>query len=298
MSVAQAAANRRGIVCMAGAMACFVVNDAIVKVASAALPMAQVILLRSLMVAVIVLAAARATGATARLHKAANPRVLLRAVFDAGATIMYMSALVHLPLANATAINLAAPLIMALLAVLFLNEQVGRDRWLAILAGFAGVLLIIQPRAQGFNAWALLTLAATFLHALRDLITRRIDHDIASILITFAAAVAACLMSATWNLVGGRWLALGPLQAGLVLCAALFVAGGFFLMVASMRQGDMSVVGPFRYSGLLVALVLGYAIWEDVPNMLAWCGIALMTAAGLWVLHDERARRHNIPAPD
>ncbi len=298
MSIAQAAANRRGILCMAGAMACFVVNDALVKVASAALPMAQVILLRSLMVALIVLAAARATGATARLHKAANPRVLLRAVIDAGATIMYMSALVHVPLANATAINLVAPLIMALLAVLFLNERVGRDRWLAILAGFFGVLLIIQPRAQGFNAWALLTLAATFLHALRDLITRRIDQDIASILITFAAAVAACLMSATWNLVEGRWLAFGLLQAGLVLCSALFVAGGFFLMVASMRQGDMSVVGPFRYSGLLVALVLGYAIWEDVPNFLAWCGIALMTAAGLWVLHGERARRHNIPAPD
>jgi drug/metabolite transporter (DMT)-like permease len=150
-------------------------------------------------------------------------------------------------------------------------------------------VLIIQPRATGFNAWALVSLAATVLHATRDLMTRRIPQGIPSILITVAATLAACLLSGVWTLTQG-WPPFGALQLLLVLCAALFVAAGFYLIVASMRQGEMSVIGPFRYTGLLVALVLGFVIWGDAPNLLAWIGIALMIASGLYILLGERRR--------
>jgi drug/metabolite transporter (DMT)-like permease len=292
LSLAQAslaAANRRGIACMAGAMSCFVVNDAFVKYVSQSMPIAQMVFVRSLFVAAIIFAIAHASGATTRIADAASPRVVLRGVIDATATLLYLAALVHLPIANATAINLAAPLFMTVFAVLFLREQVGVARWLAILAGFAGVVLIIQPRATGFNAWALVSLAATVLHATRDLMTRRIPQGIPSILITVAATLAACLLSGVWTLTQG-WPPFGALQLLLVLCAALFVAAGFYLIVASMRQGEMSVIGPFRYTGLLVALVLGFVIWGDAPNLLAWIGIALMIASGLYILLGERRR--------
>lgn len=284
-----AAANRRGIVLLATAMSCFVVNDAFMKHLSAALPMAQVVFLRSVLVALLVFAAAHASGAARRLPDLKNPVVMLRAVIDAGATMFYMAALVHLPIANATAINLAAPLIMTLLAVLFLGERVGPARWLAIVAGFCGVLLVIQPRAQGFNAWALLTLAATFMHAVRDLLTRRVGAAVPSLLITLAASLAACVISGAWTL-SRQWQPVDALQAAQVLCSAAFVATGFYLMIASMRRGEMSVIAPFRYAGLLVALLLGFFIWGDVPNALAWGGIVLIIVSGLYILVGERWR--------
>jgi drug/metabolite transporter (DMT)-like permease len=292
LSVSQAAlaaANRRGILCMAGAMSCFVVNDAFVKYVSQTVPIAQMVFVRSIFVTLIIFAIARATGATSRMADAVRPRVLLRAVIDASATLLYLAALVHLPIANATAINLAAPLFMTVFAVMFLREQVNLARWLAILAGFAGVVLIIQPRAAGFNAWALASLAATVLHATRDLLTRGIPQGIPSILITVAASVSACVMSGIWTFTQG-WHPFGGTELLLVACAAFFVSAGFYLIVASMRQGEMSVIGLFRYTGLLVALVLGFAIWGDIPNLMAWAGIALMMASGLYILLGERRR--------
>jgi drug/metabolite transporter (DMT)-like permease len=292
LSVSQAAlaaANRRGILCMAGAMSCFVVNDAFVKYVSQTVPIAQMVFVRSIFVTLIIFAIARAAGATSRMADAVRPRVLLRAVIDASATLLYLAALVHLPIANATAINLAAPLFMTVFAVMFLREQVNLARWLAILAGFAGVVLIIQPRAAGFNAWALASLAATVLHATRDLLTRGIPQGIPSILITVAATVSACVMSGIWTFTQG-WRPFGGTELLLVACAAVFVSAGFYLIVASMRQGEMSVIGPFRYTGLLVALVLGFAIWGDIPNLMAWAGIALMMASGLYILLGERRR--------
>jgi drug/metabolite transporter (DMT)-like permease len=283
------AANRRGILCMAGAMSCFVVNDAFVKYVSQSVPIAQMVFVRSVFVTFIILAIARSTGATARIGDAARPRVLVRAVIDASATLMYLAALVHLPIANATAINLAAPLFMTVLAVVFLREQVDLARWLAIVAGFVGVVLIIQPRAAGFNAWAVLILAATLLHAIRDLLTRGIPRGIPSILITSAATVTASVMSGIWTLTQG-WRPIGGAELLLVGCAAVFVSAGFYLIVASMRQGEMSVIGPFRYTGLLVALVLGFTVWGDIPNPLAWAGILLMLASGIYILVGERRR--------
>ncbi|MBL8381510.1 MAG: DMT family transporter [Burkholderiales bacterium] len=288
-SAALAAANRHGILCMSGAMALFIVNDAFIKYVSASLPAAQMIFVRSVLVTLIVFGAARALGATARLPLAGGRLVALRAFIDACATMFYLASLAHLPIANATAINLAAPLFMTVFAVLFLRETVSAGRWLAIGAGFVGVLLVIQPRAQGFNAWALLTLVATVFHAARDLLTRGIAPEVPSILVTLASAVAATLLSGAWLLTQG-WQPMSPAQGFFLLCAAVFVAGGFYLIIASMRRGEMSVVGPFRYSGLLVALVLGYAIWGDVPNPLAWGGIALIIGSGLYILVSARAR--------
>jgi drug/metabolite transporter (DMT)-like permease len=288
-SAALAAANRRGILCMAGAMACFIVNDAFIKFVSQALPTAQMIFIRSVMVTLILFAAARASGAMVRARDAVDGRVMLRAAVDAMATLLYLAALVHLPIANATAINLAAPLFITVFAVLFMAEKVGLPRWLAIGAGFAGVVMVIQPSAAGFNAWGLMSLSATVLHAARDLMTRRLPQSMPSLLITLTTAVAATLFSGLWTLTQG-WKPVNPTQFLLVMCAAFFVAAGFYLITAAMRAGELSVIGAFRYTGLLVALVLGYVIWGDVPNALAWAGIALIIGSGLYILQGERRR--------
>jgi len=282
-------ANRRGILAMTAAMACFIGNDSLVKYASQSMPTAQLIFVRGLMATMLVLAVARALGATRRIGDALQRPVLMRAAVDALATVLYLASLFNLPIANATAINLATPLFITLLAVIFLRENVGWRRWAAIGVGFTGVLMVIQPRAEGFNAFSLLCLAATACHAVRDLLTRRIPPGIPSILITLTTAVAVTLLAGSLSLAEG-WRPFGLFELGLLAMASVFLAGGYYAIIDAMRHGEVSLVAPFRYTGLLWALLLGFLIWGDVPNALAWGGIALLVGSGLYVLHRERVR--------
>lgn len=283
----QAAANRRGILYLIAAMVCLLLNDALMKQVGQALPVPQMVLLRGGFAVALVLLVVRLSGASTHWRRLADRPVLARAGLDAIGTFLYLVSLMHLPLANATAINLAAPLIMAAMAVVFLREHAGPRRWLAIAVGFGGVLLVIQPQAQGFNAWALVCLAGTFCHSGRELITRRIDRAVPSLLVTLASALAVLLLAATATAVQG-WQPVTARQVATLAAAAALLASGYFFIVNSMRHGEMAVVAPFRYTGLLVAVLLGWLIWDEVPNTLAWAGITLLLATGLALLHEGR----------
>ncbi|MEO8137775.1 MAG: DMT family transporter [Betaproteobacteria bacterium] len=287
---ARAAANQRGILYMASGMACLVLNDALMKYVGSSVSVAQMICVRGVMAILMILIVAHALGATARLRTLLDRNVATRAVVDSVGTSLYIVSLMHLPIGNATAINLAAPLIMALLAVLFLGEHPGLRRWLAIGAGFVGVILVIQPRLDDFNAWAVLCLAATVCQATRDLLTRRIPTDVPSILIALASVGFVTLLASGLTVVQG-WQPMELSGIALLAIAAALLAAGYYLIVNSMRHGEMSMVAPFRYSGLLVALLAGFFVWGDIPSAMAWGGIALLLGAGVYLLHDERRRR-------
>lgn len=272
-------------------MGCFVVNDALSKYVSQSMPSAQLIFLRGCMATVLVLLMVRALGATRRLHGAVHPRVALRAAVDACATVLYLFSLFHLPLGNATAINLAAPLFMTVFAVLILRERAGFARWFAVLAGFAGVLCVVRPDSEGIDAWALVCLLGALFQAARDLLTRRIDPSIPSIVVTLATSVAVALLAGALSLWQG-WQPFGARDLGLLGLASAFLASAYFLLVQSLRQGDLSLTAPFRYSALLFAMLLGYAVWGDVPDGWAWAGIALLVGAGLYVVRNERGRNN------
>jgi drug/metabolite transporter (DMT)-like permease len=278
--------NRQGVRLMVAAMACFIVNDTLVKFVSESLPAGQLIFLRGLMATALVLAFVRVTGVALQPRRLASGWVGVRAGLDALATLTYLVSLFNLPIANATAINMGTPLFITLIAVLWLRHRVGPRQWLAIAAGFAGVLLVIQPRAEGFNAFAWLCLGSTVLHALRDLVTLRIPRDVPSIGVTLATAVAVTVLAGGVSLLQG-WAELTLGQLGLLAAAAVFLASGYQLIIRATRSGDLSVVAPFRYSGLLMAVLLGWVVWGDVPNALAWAGIALVLAAGLYLLRNE-----------
>ena len=269
------------------AMACFVINDALVKLVSQAMPAGALIMLRGLLASALVLVALRATRTRVQPRLLGSPWVLVRAGIDGLATLAYLLSLFQLPLANATAINMATPLLITLLAVLWLRESVSALQWAVLAAGFAGVLLVIQPRAEGFNAYAWLCLLGTALHALRDLVTRRISAQVPSLLITLATAVVVTTMAAVLCLFQG-WQQPTPAQGGLLAAASVFLAAGYHLIIKATRLGDLSVVAPFRYSGLLMAVVLGIAVWGDVPNGWAIVGITLVVGSGLVLLRLQR----------
>jgi|SRR5665647_29925 len=283
------AANRRGILLMTGAMAVFIAGDALVKYVSQTLGTMQLIFIRGVFGTGLLLAVAHAMGATRHMGDMLLRPVLVRSALDAVATMVFLTALFHLPIANATAINLATPLFITLFAVLMLGERVGALRWLTIAIGFGGVLLVVQPSLQGFNGYALLCVLAAVLHAARDTSTRYIAPSVPSILITLSTVIGVMALSGLLSIAEG-WKPMSGRELGLLAAASVLMATGYFLLINSMRAGEMSVVAPFRYTGLLYALLFGYTVWGEVPNALAWAGIALLVGAGLYMLHSERAR--------
>lgn len=295
ISLQRAVDNRRGIVAMTLSMACFLVNDALSKHVSESLPATQLIGIRGVMSTLLLLVIAHAMGLLrgsggepAPIRAALRqPAVLWRAMIDVLGTFAYLNSLFHLAIGNATAINMSLPLFLTFYAMLRWKERVGVGRWLAIGAGFAGVLLIVQPATEDFNAWALLCLLATLLHATRDVVTRGIPPQIPSVLVTLMTAAAVAVVAALATPWFG-WQPVSLQQLGLLAAASVFLSGGYYLVIVAVRAGDMSVIAPFRYSGLLFALVIGWAVWGDIPNLLAWIGILLVVGAGLAML---RARR-------
>jgi drug/metabolite transporter (DMT)-like permease len=274
---------------MSAAMACFIVNDAMVKYVSQTLPSLQLICLRGAFASIFLGWALAATGAWKHLASLRNGRVMLRASLDAVATVAYLTSLFHMPIGNATAINMATPLFLTLFATVALNERVQLGRWLAIGTGFAGVLLIVQPRMASFNLYVLLCLGGTILHAGRDLATRLISQAIPSIVITFSTAIAVTVLTGAGSLLE-EWHPVSGEQLALLAGAGALLSAGYFLLTTSMRAGELSVVAPFRYTGLLFALVFGYLIWGDVPHAGAWVGIVLMVCAGLYVARSQCVR--------
>ena len=297
MKDSHASANRVGILAMIVAMACFIVNDALVKYASQTMAAAQLIFVRGVVASVLVLAVAQAMGATRRIRETARGWVAVRAVVDAVATVLFLVSLFHLPLANATAINMTSPLFITVLAAMFIGERLGPARWLAVGVGFLGVLLIIQPQAEGFNVYALVCLLATVLLSVRDLLTRRVPPRVPSILITLSNSLAVTLLAGALSLIEG-WRPYGGFELGLLAVAAVFLSTAYYLIVVSTRRGDLSLVAPFRYTALLFATIAGFVVWGETPNALGWSGIVLVIASGIYVLRASRRARAAPVAPD
>ncbi len=281
--------NRRGILAMSLAMALFIANDALVKQVSASLPGPQLIFIRGLMATSLVLIMAQAMGHLKNWRMLLNSKLWLRGAVDAMASLTYLTAVFHLPLGNATAINLASPLFITVFAIFFFKEQVTLQRGALILLGFAGVLLVVQPSTEGFSSYAWICVLATLLHATRDTLTRAIGLHVPSLLITLSTAVSVALAAGSITLTQA-WVPVTNSSLALLFCASLFLSLAYYFLIVAMRSGEISLVAPFRYSGLLFALLIGYVVWDEVPNQLAWLGIALLVISGLLILRAERLK--------
>ncbi|MBC8129871.1 MAG: DMT family transporter, partial [Rhizobiaceae bacterium] len=215
--------------------------------------------------------------------------VLLRTLADIGATVSYISALASLPLANASAIFQALPLVVTLGAALFLAEPVGWRRWTAIGVGFLGVLVIVRPGLAGFTSASVYVLVSVVCAAARDLITRRVPQTIPSLFI--AMTTAGAVMLTGWLLVPfGEWHPLEPRHLGILAVAAVMIGTGYIFIVEAMRIGDMGFVAPFRYSILVFALVVGVVGFGETPDAFVLLGSAIVVGSGGYAFYRERVR--------
>jgi len=285
------------IVLMCTAAACFVVSNALVKHIGQWLPTGELLFIRGCFAALILLTVALASQGTRQLHMIVRRPVLARATVEGIGSTLFLASLAWLPLANATAIDLSAPLMLTALAVVFLGERVPPQRWLAVIAGFVGVLLVAQPRAHDFNAATLLCILGTGLHAVRDLLTRRIPADVPSVLVVLSSTIALTVLAGAWTLVEG-WQPVDWLHLGWLALGAGFLVGGVLCAVASLRRGALSTVAPFRCLSLPFALVLGFVAWGELPGPLAWAGASLIAASSLCVLHGAKSAHGSLrPVP-
>jgi drug/metabolite transporter (DMT)-like permease len=283
--------NRHGILAMSGAVVVFIFNDALIKLASEAMPSIQALGLRSCFATLWCVLALRARGELRAVPLLTNRWVALRGLLEGVSAIGYFVALAHLPFAITTAINLSAPLFLAALAVLLLGEIVGWRRWTAIAVGFVGVLMVIQPRPGDVNIWTWLVVLTSFIGALRDVTARWVPQRVPTLVVSLSSALTLAVVGCVWTTLVG-WQPV-HLRSGLLVLSAsvLIVAGYQFLMIALRSGAEFSVIGSFRYGSVLWALVIGYTLWGDVPNLLAFLGIAVVVGAGLYILHRERVSR-------
>jgi drug/metabolite transporter (DMT)-like permease len=282
--------NRLGILTMCAAMALFVTNDALLKLATAALPPGQIMAVRGVFASVLALGLVLALREGSGLRGLRQPMVLARAGLEALVAFLYITSLAFLPLANITAILQATPIIMTLIAVAFGLERVGWRRWSAIAVGFCGVLLVVKPDPGAFDVYALVALCSAGGVAVRDLITRRIAGHVPSSVVTFSTTTTVGLSGAAIGLTE-TWQPLHGPQLALLAAAAVLVTAGNLCIIVAFRRGDVAVVSPFRYTIVVMSIGLGYLVFGELPDLLAGAGIVLIAGSGLYTLHREQARR-------
>ena len=281
-------ANAHGAALMVGSMVAFTVNDAFMKVLGTQWPVFQSLFIRGIFAVLIMLGLAWALGHLRWNFSCRDWRmVAMRTGCEAVAAALFITAIFNMPLAEATAILQALPLTVTLAGALFLGEKVGWRRWLAIGVGFIGMLMIVRPSMSGVSPYALCAVAAVILITFRDLAARQMSDDVPSLLAAAVGALGVMLIGALGSTTE-EWVPLNQVAAVGLVGAILTIGVAYFFSVAAMRSGDIGFVAPYRYSALLVALVIGYFAFDEVPDPLTLAGAALIMATGLYTLFRER----------
>lgn len=289
--------NLRGSAMMCASMAGFTVNDAFMKVVLQALPFYQALFLRAVIVGVLLVVFAKAFGGMdLRLPKRDGWIVFTRTVAEVASAFLFLNALTHMPLANASAIMQALPLTVALAGALFFKEPLGWRRLAAILAGFFGVMLIVRPGAD-FDFYSLYALGAVMAVTVRDLASRQLSPHVSSLPVSFYATLGNAGFGAAIFLFGGTgtapWVAISAMQAFLLFGASVSILFGYIFAVSAMRIGALAIVTPFRYTSILFALLLGLVVFGEWPDFLTLIGGGIVVFSGIFTLYREQvaARR-------
>ncbi|MGA0181254.1 MAG: DMT family transporter [Candidatus Puniceispirillaceae bacterium] len=283
--------NVFGAILMAVSMLSFISNDALMKFLFQTISVEQGIFMRGLVsVPLLALIAYLRKSLFVRIDWRNWRVILTRAFAELAATMAFLTALSHMPLANITAILQALPLTVTMFAAIFFGEQVGWRRWSAILAGFIGVLIIIRPSGDGFNEYAVLAIVAVACVTVRDAITRRLDRSVPSLFVAFISAIPIFIYGGVATATTG-WTVVSGTMIGIVVVAAIAITCGYLFAVMAMRNGEISFVAPFRYTGMIWAILFGFLLFGDLPDAATILGTMIVIGMGVYAFHRERIRQ-------
>jgi len=295
----------RGITFLLLALLIFAIQDAIVKLLTERYEVIQILTWRILIVVLILGGIAKYKLGWRFLKTDRRALMCLRGFLAFAAFTNYYFALSYLPLGDAATVYMTAPLFVTALSVPFLGEQVGIRRWLAVVIGFSGVVLMLNPGADLIQAITLLPLASALFYSFIPIVTRKFDSNDHTLTITFFTALSYAFFCVVLSVAVHLWPAM-PLHheiwasiaqpwdtldakawAQVLLASALFTAG-IFCITTAYRIVEVSVLAPFEYSYLLWAMLIGYLVFADIPTARTIIAAMVIAGSGIYIAFRER----------
>ena len=281
--------NLYGALFMTLSMFGYASTDAFIKFIGLILPLSEILFLRGIVaVFLLFLLTYIRNEFFIKIKNDQYKYLFLRIFGDIGCTILFLTALINMKIANATAILQCLPLALTFCASLFLKERVGWRRWSAIIIGFFGVLIIIKPNSEDFNYYSLLAIGAVFFIVLRDLSTKKLDQSIPS---TFISLVTAASITLTGLLFAPFqvWVIPSVEIFGALSATAVFLILGILFNVMCMRVGEVGFVVPFRYSIILFSIIYGIIFYNEIPDLPMIFGTFIIIVTGLYTFYREKS---------
>jgi len=311
ISPARADAPIKGILILIAGTAIFSVQDVLIRLLSGGYAAHEIVFVRCFFALLLVVPFALFTGGAARFKTNRLRLHVTRSFAGFLAYTFYYMAIAAIPLADAVAITFSAPLIVTALSTVFLGESVGKHRWMAVIVGFAGVILMIRPGVGSFDPAALLALVAALCYGAMILMTRRLggsEHPTSMLIFTtlsflvFSTVIGLVIGDGAYNndshasaaflLRAWTWPETADL-AKMAACGLIFSVGVYCLSTA-YSIAPPGTVTPFEYTAIIWAVVWGYAIWDEAPDAMTLAGMAVVVASGLYVVHRENVRNRTV----
>ena len=286
----------RGIALILASTVFLGVSDVTAKYLSATLPSTEIAWIRFLVFALI-MSPAMLPGSPLYALRTERPGLqLMRGVALLSSSLLFISGLRFLPIAEASATGFVSPLFVTALSIVFLGERVGVRRWIATALGLIGVLIILRPGTGAFHAAAFFPIVSALAWACTLIMTRMMSgREHALTTMTWSSIAGVCILSA---LVPFAWVA--PSWRDILFGVLIGVAStaGQWIVVLAFRYADASVLAPFSYTQLLWVSILGFVIFGELPDILTVTGAVFIVGSGLYTAHRERVRRSQLLALD
>ena len=302
------ASNLLGIVCVIAAVFAFTTQDMGIKWLSGDYALHQIVLFRAFVAMTLTLGVlVPLEGGYGNLRTRRLPLHLARGLAIVVSNMTFFTGLASLPLGEATALFFVAPLFITALSVLLLGEKVGLRRWVAVLVGLSGVIVMLRPGDEIFRAVALLPVAAAFAYATVQIITRKLGLGEKASTMAFYIQLTFIFVSsgiglaagdgryagggaAHWEFLLRAWVWPSGGDALILLGIGVLNAGASYLISQAYRTSEAGLIAPFEYIAMPLAVFWGVVMWGDWPDGATWTGIALIGGAGLYVFYRETVR--------
>ncbi|RWX58628.1 DMT family transporter [Mesorhizobium sp. M2A.F.Ca.ET.039.01.1.1] len=284
--------NIRGPLFMVVSTGSYLVNDTMMKLATAGLPPYEVLLLRGAAATAWGVPLLLMLGYARQIPLLFERKVLRRNLFELLAILCYVVALANMQIADSTALGQITPLLVLVGSSMLFGERIGATRMALIGLGFVGALMVAQPTMQGISVYALLALGNAAFAAVRDIAGRKVSAEVPGMIVAIAAVLVVLVGSGAAHLVSEQWMMPEGRHLLLIAGAGLFLIFGHFFIFMAYRVGPTSAVAPFYYCFTVWAVISGLLVFGQFPNALAVCGILLVMVSGLVIVSlDERKRR-------
>lgn len=284
--------NTRGSLFMILAMAAFAVEDMFIKAAASNMPTGLVLALFGLGGTLLFILLTKQRGEQIYHPAILSKPILLRAVSEISGRLFYTLAITLTPLSSAAAILQATPLVVVMGAALLFGERVGFKRWLAILVGFIGVLMIIRPGLEGFTPASIFAVIGTLGFAGRDLATRAAPPVLSNMQLGVYGFFVLVPTGFALLIYSGDTITFDAGSSLQILGSIIFGVIAYYALTIAMRTGEVAVVTPFRYTRLIFALVIGILAFGERPDLMTLLGgLLIVMSGGYTLLRNRRAIR-------